>query len=198
MNHFRALSSYVLVFTLFFASCKTAEPVATSTPASGTERKQEEAVRPKPETVAQELKRSDLVSVEDVSLAEYRNSLKEVQAVYQNGIPEEYQQILEYVEVDRGDRGFRIQIASVTKKNDADEAIRKFNEWIFAREDIRYKAHAYVEFKSPYFKVHVGDFQTRNEALEYNKKVKRAFVDAWVVNDKINLDRTPEALKDLE
>jgi hypothetical protein len=45
----------------------------------------------------------------------------------------------------------------------------------------------YREYDSPYFKVYVGDFRTKIEAIKSLKKIKQYFPAAFVVPDQINL-----------
>ncbi len=44
----------------------------------------------------------------------------------------------------------------------------------------------YIEYDSPYFKVYVGDFRTKIDALKEFNRIKRYFRSAFIVPDKIN------------
>lgn len=44
----------------------------------------------------------------------------------------------------------------------------------------------YREYDSPYFKVYVGDYRTKIDAMEDFKEIKRYFRSAFIVPDKIN------------
>jgi len=77
--------------------------------------------------------------------------------------------------------GFRIQLYK-DSGNDALDAAR----------DIMDKFHedfpdipAYLSFQEPYYRVRVGDFRTRLEALEQLEKIKRKFRNVWVIKDYI-------------
>lgn len=122
----------------------------------------------------------------------YRSRLSDRNATLNNDIPKPFwpKQITE----DRieSNIGYRIQLISTMNKAEADTVRVRFNNWVFSRTDIRYKAEVYVEYKQPYFRVHVGDFKTRKAAIDYSKQVKRRFKDAWVVQDRIELDRVFE------
>ena len=50
----------------------------------------------------------------------------------------------------------------------------------------------YREYKSPYFKVYVGDFRTRVDALKEFNRIKRYFPSAFIVPDKINYPELEE------
>lgn len=76
-------------------------------------------------------------------------------------------------------QGFRIQILS---SNDIDEASKVKND----AQQILERDNVYLVFDAPYYKVRVGDFQTKPDA---NKMLKflneRGFTDAWIVPDKV-------------
>ncbi|MFC2151263.1 SPOR domain-containing protein [Bacteroidota bacterium] len=44
----------------------------------------------------------------------------------------------------------------------------------------------YREYDSPYFKVYVGDYRTKVDALKDFNRIKRYFTSAFIVPDKIN------------
>lgn len=50
----------------------------------------------------------------------------------------------------------------------------------------------YREYDSPYFKVYVGDYRTKIDALEDFKNIKRYFPRAFIVPDKINYPKLEE------
>lgn len=50
----------------------------------------------------------------------------------------------------------------------------------------------YREYDSPYFKVYVGDFRSRIDALADFKRIKRYFPSAFIVPDKINYPKLEE------
>ncbi|WP_018126558.1 SPOR domain-containing protein [Balneola vulgaris] len=114
------------------------------------------------------------------------SSLSDSYAAYSNDIPAEYKEIKKVVEEEVDlTRGFRVQIYSGESVTRADTIASQFRAW--ADTSITgYQAETYTFFKTPYYRVHVGDFHDRDFALEYSKLVKRVFKDAWVVYDKVN------------
>lgn len=52
---------------------------------------------------------------------------------------------------------------------------------------IRYgnKNGAYIVYDSPFFKVRVGDFRTKAEAMYFKSQIKRTFPQSWVIPDKV-------------
>lgn len=49
-----------------------------------------------------------------------------------------------------------------------------------------HKHGSYIVYDAPYFKVRVGDFRTKAEALYFESKIKKDFSSSWVVPDKVN------------
>ena len=45
---------------------------------------------------------------------------------------------------------------------------------------------AYVDFDSPFFKVKVGDFRTKAEAMHLKGIIEKTFPNSWVVNGYVN------------
>lgn len=81
--------------------------------------------------------------------------------------------------------GYRIQILSSRSVALADSISTQFRLWA----DTTFTAYtpkAYIFFKQPYYKVHVGDFQDRQRANELSQMIKQKYPDAWVVHDRIN------------
>jgi hypothetical protein len=74
--------------------------------------------------------------------------------------------------------GFRIQIYSGSKKQPAKQARLKFSQ---QHKDVK----AYENYEQPYFKVRVGDFKTKLEALNFQKELSSSFPDCYIVNDVI-------------
>lgn len=87
--------------------------------------------------------------------------------------------------------GYRIQLfmesgnAALTA---AEEIKEKFKE---KHDDIP----AYITFGEPYYRVRVGDFRTRLEAIKFLDQIERYYPQAWVVKDKINFPDLPKNQK---
>ncbi len=52
---------------------------------------------------------------------------------------------------------------------------------------IRYgnKNGAYIVYDSPFFKVRVGDFRTKAEAMYFKTQIEKTFPQSWVIKDKV-------------
>jgi len=51
---------------------------------------------------------------------------------------------------------------------------------------------AYISFQEPYYRVRVGDFRTRLEALNFINKIKKSYPSAFVIQSNIELVVLPK------
>ena len=78
--------------------------------------------------------------------------------------------------------GYRVRIFFDNKQN-----ARAASEAAMGRFESAYPGHGvYRSFASPYFKVTVGDFRTKSEALQMMRRIKADFPSAFVVKENIN------------
>ncbi|RAJ10745.1 sporulation related protein [Chitinophaga skermanii] len=90
----------------------------------------------------------------------------------------------------RNQPGFRVQVINTTKRNDANEAKARVMQ---AFPDVK----TYLEYQSPYFKVRVGDFKTRDEATELRDKLSNMFPGGvFVIPTIINLSLDKELMNE--
>ena len=78
--------------------------------------------------------------------------------------------------------GYRIRIFFDNKQNArvaSEEALKKF-------ESLFHDVVAYRSYANPYFKVTVGDFRTKSEAMSYLERIRREFPSAFVVKENIS------------
>tara|TARA_R110002124_G_C8969280_1_gene514866 strand:- start:3182 stop:3736 length:555 start_codon:yes stop_codon:yes gene_type:complete len=109
-----------------------------------------------------------------------------------NTIPPEFSEIKKEVKEDIDlTKGFRIQIYSGQDVFEADTIASRFRAWSDTTI-VGYQAETYTFFKTPYYRVHIGDFHDRERAFLFSKMVKRLFRDAWVVYDTVNPYLVPE------
>jgi len=81
--------------------------------------------------------------------------------------------------------GYRIQIYSGKNVNLADSIASKFRAWSDTSLVGDYYPETYTIFKAPNYRVHIGDFYSRQQILPLLKHVKKVFRDAWIVPDRI-------------
>ncbi|MCC5925388.1 MAG: SPOR domain-containing protein [Bacteroidetes bacterium] len=103
----------------------------------------------------------------------------------ENEIPEIFQPDSTLISESARNAGFRIQIISSQDVREVEELRRKFNQWIF-EEIPQYDPETYILFRQPFFRLRVGNFRSRAEAIEFNNIVKRKFPESWVVHDQID------------
>ncbi|NCP85298.1 MAG: SPOR domain-containing protein [Bacteroidetes bacterium] len=147
--------------------------------------------------IANNSEQTEKITVEEtIDFDKYRTKLGDNKSGSLNTLPnafvvEETNTILS----ESDNSGYRIQLISTSDRNRAQKIIGDFNDWIFSSEDIAYKAEAYLIYRQPNYRVHIGDFKTRIQANEFVKFIKRRFNDAWIIQDQIIEDRVPEFVK---
>lgn len=78
-----------------------------------------------------------------------------------------------------GIEGYRVEIFFSSSMNAKEKALRqKVN---FLSKYPEYNVH--IKFAAPNFKVRVGDFRTKNEALKLQKKIQDDYPGAFIVPD---------------
>ena len=78
--------------------------------------------------------------------------------------------------------GYRIRIFFDNKQSArvaSEEALKKF-------ESLFHDVVAYRSYVNPYFKVTVGDFRTKSEAMSYLTRIRKEFPSAFVVKENIS------------
>lgn len=86
----------------------------------------------------------------------------------------------------RNQPGFRVQVISTNKRNEANEAKARVMQLY---PDYR----TYLDFQAPYFKVRIGDFKSRDEASELRDKLSNLFSGGvFVVPSIINVSPDKE------
>lgn len=75
--------------------------------------------------------------------------------------------------------GFRIDIFSSTEK---EKAFQTKVDFLSNYPD----NNVYILFVAPNFRIRVGDFRTKNEALKLHKKIQGNYPAAFIVQDKID------------
>lgn len=77
--------------------------------------------------------------------------------------------------------GYRVRIFfdnKQTARSESEETLKRF-------ESMYHDVVAYRTYANPYFKVTVGDFRTRSEAVKLLERIKGAFPSAFVVKENI-------------
>ena len=93
--------------------------------------------------------------------------------------------------------GYRVQLLSTRDVAHADETRDDFVAWADSVV-AGYEPDAYVMFRPPNYRVRAGDFQDRQQAIEFSQMLKNRYPDAWVVHDRIEPDRVPADTASIE
>ncbi|MEO6916276.1 MAG: SPOR domain-containing protein [Chitinophagaceae bacterium] len=99
-------------------------------------------------------------------------------------------------ETTRGSRrsmpGFRIQISNSTDRNNALEAKTRVYK-------LYPELKAYLQYQSPYYRVKVGNFKTRQEAEGYLRDLAKDFsANIFIVRDTIEVKPETDTTSDLQ
>jgi len=78
--------------------------------------------------------------------------------------------------------GFRVEIFFSSSFDAKEKALKKKEEFLITYPD----KIVHVQYISPNFRVRVGDFRTKNEALKLYKEIKNTYPVAFIVTDNID------------
>ncbi len=78
-------------------------------------------------------------------------------------------------------QGYRVQILSISGVNSRDRANLMKAEFLSKFPD----ADVYIVYHTPSYKVRLGDFRTKLDALRYLQSIKKEYPFAFIVVDKI-------------
>lgn len=84
-----------------------------------------------------------------------------------------------------GMQGFRIRLFFDLGQNSRTASEEVMNEFMLNYPGIT----VYRSFDSPYYKVSVGDYRTRDEALKFFKTIEKKYPKAFIVPEWINFPR---------
>ncbi len=78
--------------------------------------------------------------------------------------------------------GYRIRIYSNSGKQARIDGPKIQGGFISKYESVK----AYYTFDSPFYRLYVGDFRTRSEAMKFLKEIEGEYPDAFIIRTKIN------------
>jgi len=81
----------------------------------------------------------------------------------------------------RAIKGFRVRIYFDNKQNSRNASMAAYNTFCALHHDVP----AYRTYANPYFKVTVGDFRTKSEAMQFLAQIKSEFPSAFVIKENI-------------
>lgn len=104
--------------------------------------------------------------------------------VYQDKrVDELIQKQVKLNEAGNNQEGYRIQIFSDSGNNSKTKAQSAMDEFLAKHPGVK----AYLVFKSPNYKVKVGDFRSKLDAIRYLTEITADFPNAFIISDLINL-----------
>lgn len=120
-------------------------------------------------------------------ISTYRITADAVFYTRENEIPEVFQVDQRGLTEMQRNAGFRVQIISTSDVRLVEELQREFLKWMdeFVPD---YDPETYIQFRQPFYRLHVGNFFSRADAITLNTIIKRKYPDAWVVHDVIDPD----------
>jgi hypothetical protein len=84
-----------------------------------------------------------------------------------------------------GMEGYRIQIYKESGNMALDSALAVRERFLARYPNVP----AYISFDEPYYRIRVGDFRTRIEALRFLVRIKRRYPLAWEIKDEIQFPK---------
>lgn len=119
----------------------------------------------------------------DTAAQEVRRDMGTV-AVYQDSLVEELvaKQIV-LNETVTPDEGYRIQIFMDSGANSKSRALAAMDEFMAKNLGLR----AYLAFKAPNYKVKIGDFRSRLDAIRCLNQIAADYPNAFIISDQISL-----------
>ena len=104
--------------------------------------------------------------------------------IYQDKLVDELvQKQIKLSEAGNNEEGYRIQIFSDSGNNSKTKAQSAMDEFLAKNPEMK----AYLVFKSPNYKVKIGDFRSRLDAIRYLNRISAEFSNAFIISDLINL-----------
>lgn len=82
----------------------------------------------------------------------------------------------------KGIIGYRIRIYSNSGKQARIDGPKIQAGFISRHEGVK----TYYSFDSPFYRLYVGDFRTRSDAMKFLKEIEREYPDAFIVRTRIN------------
>lgn len=176
---FKSCTSLLLIIVVVGSGCKSSEKAADDD-------QPEPTVEESPEISDKEF------SEFQITLAENRSKLSDLHVSQQHDMPEAFLKTdSNNGSINRNPRdGYRVQILSTRDQPLADSVANEFRMWSDTTIT-GYDAEAYISFNQPFYRVHIGDFQQRDQANSFSQLIKPKFPDAWVVHDRIEPSNTP-------
>lgn len=107
------------------------------------------------------------------------NLLKENQIIQDSRIDTLLQRHIAINKRRNGIDGYRLEIFFNSDHNAREKALEVKTEFLKRYPDL----DAYIQFQAPNFRVRIGNFRTKSEALKVKERIKRHYPNAFRVDD---------------
>ncbi|MEQ9266187.1 MAG: SPOR domain-containing protein [Balneolaceae bacterium] len=179
---------YFIFVLVLILSCSSSEPISNTIPVDESSSEQ---------TVTTTQTAATNTTSSGIDLEKYRSSLSDTYLNKSNEVPEAYNRLKIVTEEEKDlFEGYRVQIYSGQNVAIADTIASRFRAWSDTTI-VGYQAETYTFFKTPYYRVHVGDFHDRSKAIYFSNILKRQFRESWVVYDRVDPYRVPADTVDI-
>ncbi|MEX0780637.1 MAG: SPOR domain-containing protein [Balneolales bacterium] len=132
-----------------------------------------------------------------VDIASHTSQLSDNYAMLHNTIPAAYRNMQVVEDNLNRNRGFRVQIISTRDLDEAEAVESEFISWM-REQEIFPRHETYIRFRQPYYRLHLGNFLSRAEAIEFSQVVREIYPNAWVVPDEVDPEAIERAKKEAE
>lgn len=88
--------------------------------------------------------------------------------------------------------GYRVQVFQSTSKDEADRKVNEAVAWwrrSAGQMGLNNTPEVYTVYRAPYYRVRVGNFQTRDAARSFQSSLSLAFDGAFIVQDRVTVRR---------
>lgn len=124
---------------------------------------------------------TDVTAADALERLQQREMNGQVMISMDSLVLDQYKKHLVYNSKNRGIEGYRIRIFSDNGHGAKEEQMRVRAKFLSLHPEIA----SYPEYEGSYYKVYVGDFRTKRDALKILGVLRKDFPDAFIVEDKI-------------
>jgi hypothetical protein len=124
---------------------------------------------------------SDTVAISEITVDSIQ-LLSELDLTQDSRLDKMLKWHIEYNRRRDGMDGYRIEIFSSSALNGKEQALKRKVEFLSLYPDV----NVYVKFRAPVFKVRIGDFRTKKDAMKLYNRIRKNYPGAFIVPDIIN------------
>ncbi len=172
---------FVVVLSLWGAGC------------AGS-REREVSREPDPDRPVEE--QVDWASLEDFDPSPYPEEAPVTQVNVEHDVPSKLMEGRANAGISRTVDGYRIQIFQTQDKRTADREIEQVTDWWRSEKAVSasdlFKSRqppVYIFYRQPYYRIRLGDFQTREQAQKMLRALQERYPAAAIVPDTVTIEQ---------